>query len=348
MRKKILMILVVLLIMSSSTTVLFANSIEGLEQFLTIFSSMGEGNRKLGAQILNSYLKDMTHGIRDLKNDLGMFLSENNIDTINLMGFTIDDIKSELDRLNTWSLDERSYLVKYISNGDSNGIKKLVNSAGKGVPPLSGDDGFSGGVNIPPNKDESKKDELIKVSFKDIDKHKNKEDIIYLSERGVIEGKTLERFDPDGNLTRAEFMTLIYRVLKLKPIDDKPLAFKDVKVGSWYYQYIKAAFDNKIIEGTSPTTFSPNAKVSRETMVVILMRILNDKEITFTLEKTDKDLLMYKDSDKISNWAELDMFYAVRYGIIKGRTDSTLNPRDFATRGEAAEIVKRLFDLIIK
>lgn len=344
MRKKILMILIILLIMSSSTTILFANSIDGLEQFLEIFSSMGEENRKFGAQILNTYLKDMSNGIRDLKNDLGMFLSENNIDTINSMGFTIDDIKLELGRLNSWSLDERSSLVSYISNGDSKEIKKLVHSAGKGASPLP-----SGGyVNIPPNKDEPKKEELIKILFKDINGHKNEKDIIYLSERGIIEGKTLERFDPDGNLTRAEFMTLIYRVLKLKPIDDKPLAFKDVKVGSWYYQYIKAAFDNKIVEGTSPTTFSPNAKVSRETMVVILMRILNDKEITFTLEKTDKDLLMYKDSDKISNWAELDMFYAVRYGIIKGRTDSTLNPREFATRGEAAEIVKRLFDLIIK
>lgn len=344
MRKKIIMILIILLIMSSSTNVLFANSIEGLEQFLEIFSSMGEDNRKLGAQILNSYLKDMSNGIRDLKNDLGMFLSENNIDTINSMGFTIDDIKLELDRLNSWTLDERSSLVSYISNGDSKAIKKLVDSAGKGSPPLPS----GGSVNLPPNKDEHKKEELIKILFKDIAGHKNEKDIIYLAERGIIEGKTLEKFDPDGNLTRAEFMTLIYRVLKLKPIDDKPLAFKDVKVGSWYYQYIKAAFDNKIVEGTSPTTFSPNAKVSRETMVVILMRILNDKEITFTLEKTDKDLLMYKDSDNISNWAELDMFYAVRYGIIKGRTDSTLNPRDFATRGEAAEIVKKLFDLIIK
>lgn len=338
------MILIILLIMSSSTTILFANSIDGLEQFLEIFSSMGEENRKFGAQILNTYLKDMSNGIRDLKNDLGMFLSENNIDTINSMGFTIDDIKLELDRLNSWTLDERSSLVSYIYSGDSKEIKKLVHSAGKGASPLP--DG--GSVNVPPNKDEPKKEELIKILFKDINGHKNEKDIIYLSERGIIEGKTLEKFDPDGNLTRAEFMTLIYRVLKLKPIDDKPLAFKDVKVGSWYYQYVKAAFDNKIVEGTSPTTFSPNAKVSRETMVVILMRILNDKEITFTLEKLDKDILMYKDSDKISSWAIQDMFYAVKYGIIKGRTSSTLNPRDFATRAEAAEIVKILFDLIIK
>lgn len=353
MGKRISLVLVTLLIISSFLTKpSLAVSNEGLEQFLEIFANMSQDKRRLGSEVLNIYLQDGDSGIENLKKDLGTYLDESNINTLNSMGYSLDDIRSELDRLNSWSMDERTQLVKYISSGDSSNLRKLIGSAGSSIPPISDGGGSGGGVAVSPNKEEPKKEELkeelIRILFKDIDGHKNEIAIIYLAERGIIEGKFPEKYDPDGELTRAEFMTLIYRVLGIKPMNDNPLDFEDVHVNSWYYKYIKAAFDNKIIEGTSSTTFSPDAKVSREAMVVILMRILNDKGITFTLEKLDKDILLYEDADKISNWAMQDMFYGVKYGIIDGRTDFTLNPRDSATRGEAAEIIKKLFDLIQK
>ena len=358
MREKVSLILALLLIISSfSTSISLANSNEGLEQFLDIFIKMDPDKRTLGSQVLNVYLQDADNGIENLKNDLGTYLTQDNVNTLNSMGYSLDYIKTQLDRLNSWSLDERIQLVNHISNGDSNGIKQLINSAGTSIPTIPGGGAGGGGAVLPvkeepkkeeTKKEESKKEELIKVSFKDIKGHKNEEAIVFLGERGIIAGKSPEKYDPDGELTRAEFMGLIYRVLGIKPTNDKPLAFKDVKANSWYYEYIKAAFDNKIITGTSPTTFSPDAKVSREAMVSILMRILKDKGIIFTLEKLDKDILMFVDADKISDWATEDMFYGVKYGIIEGRTDSSLNPRDSATRGEAAEIIKKLFDLIRK
>lgn len=354
MKKKISIILVLLLIASSfSTTISWASSSEALEEFLDIFARMSEERRTLGAQVLNIYLQNESNGVENLKKDLTSYLSTDNINTLNSMGYSLDYIKTELNRLNSWSMDERTQLVNYISSGDSNSIRQLVNTAGNSVETAPGGGSIGGGGAAPPSKEEPKKEEpkkqeLIKLSFKDIKGHKNENAIIFLGERGIIAGKSPEKYDPDGELTRAEFMGFIYRVLGIKPTNDELLAFKDVKIDSWYYEYIKAAFDNKIISGTSSTTFSPDGKVSREAMVSILMRILKDKGIVFTLEKLDKDILMYEDADKISNWAAEDMFYGIKYGIIEGRTDSMLNPKDFATRGEAAEIIKKLFDLIEK
>lgn len=358
MKRKVAIFLAALISASSlSTTVSYGDSDGALEVFLDQLSKVSEDKRETGASVLKVYLEDSDSGIRDLKRDLDSFLNENHIKTIHQKGYSLADVKAELDRLNGWSMDERMLLIDHLSNGDSNGIRDLVSSAGKGTNPAPEGTGSSGGstsggsaITTDPKqgniKENPKKEELIEVNFKDINEHKNKDSIIYLAQRGIIEGKTKDTFDPNGDLTRAEFMTLICRVLGIKPANNEPLAFKDIKVNGWYYEYIKAAFDNKIIEGTSPTTFSPNNKVTREQMVVIIMRILNDKKITFTLDPINKDVLMYKDADKISSWAATDMFYGVKYGIIEGRTETALNPKDFATRGEAAEIIKKLYDLM--
>lgn len=187
---------------------------------------------------------------------------------------------------------------------------------------------------------------MIEVHFKDIENHRYQDDIIYLAQRGIIEGRTEEVYDPEGNLTRAEFMTLIYRVLKLESDIKVELPFKDVSKDSWYYEYVKAAFDNKIIEGTSPTTFSPNRYVTREEMVTVIIRILEIKGALHTIQPSGLDVAMYIDSKDISNWAKDFLFYGVKYGLIEGRTEVELAPREFASRGEAANTIKKLYDVL--
>lgn len=323
-----------------------------LEEVLNVFTTVSEENRKLGATILNEYLKDMENGVENLKNDMDDFLNENQTEKLNSMGYSLNDIKSELDILKNWNLDERNSLIAYIKSGDTNGIRELVNRAGNTEPlnPGNGGSDSQASRENSSSKDNKKdtviEERLLDVFFKDIEGHENREAIIYLGQRGIINGKTPEKFDPNGELTRAEFVNLIYKVLDIEENTDVELEFEDVNIDSWYYGSVKACYDNKIINGTSNKTFSPNEKVSREAMVSIVMRILNNKGLTFNLEKVGKDIGMYKDGGTISDWAMQDMFYGVRYGIIKGRTDSTLRPRDFATRGEAAEIIKKLYDLL--
>lgn len=321
-----------------------------LEAFLGELSGVNSETRKTAATLLRVYMKDETNGIKDLKRDLDLFLNDSHIKKIEDKGYSIEDIKNELDKLEGWNIENRLQLVNYLEAGDGKGIKDLISNKTL-TPPISG----GGGGSTNPTKENKEKTEektveekLLEVNFKDIENHKNREDIVFLAERAIIEGKTKESFDPDGELTRAEFMTLIYRVLGLESDKNKILPFKDVKSNSWYYEYVKAAYENHIVEGTSSTTFKPNDKVTREQMVTIIMRILNSKELTHTLEATDKDLAMFTDSNQASSYAKEYLFYGVKYGIIDGRTDTRLNPKENALRGEAANIVKKLYDILNK
>lgn len=332
----------------------FASDIDegALEIFLDQLSRLDSGDRQLIAARLKAQLKDEENGVENLKRDLDRFLSDSHIKAIEKEGYTVDDVKSELDRLNNWGLEDRLKLVGYISDGNASGIRSLIKDI-EDKPNSDSDTPSTGGDKPRPddeNKGKDKEDieELLQVKFKDIDADKHKEDIIFLAERAIIKGKTEEKFEPNSDLTRAEFMTLVYRVLELESDEAKALPFKDVKKNAWYYEYVKAAYDNKIIKGKSANLFEPNARVTREEMVVIIMRILDSEKITHTLESVDKDLLTFKDSNKISSWAKNQMFYGVKYGIIEGRTETTLKPKAFATRGEAANIIKKLYDALEK
>lgn len=329
-----------------------------LDLFLEKLASMDEETRKGGGTVLREYLRDGDKGIDDLKGDLESIATDGQKESLKRYGYTIDDVKKELDILYNFNQSDRLLLTDYIKSGSTNSIKSLVAKyeGGNGGTSAAGG-GSSQTPTAPTNpptpptnggsNDEST-EKLLEVKFKDIEKHPMKEDIVFLAERGIIEGKTIEKFDPDGDLTRAEFVTLISRVLDLKPKDEKQLPFKDVKENSWYHEAVKIAYDYKIVDGTSTTTFSPNQKVTREQMAVIVMRILNEKGLTPKLKDTGKKLEMYKDSEKISSWAVVHMSYGVKYGIVEGRDETTMSPGEVATRAEAAQIIRKLYDILNK
>lgn len=327
-----------------------------LNLFLEKLASMDEETRKEAGILLKEYLRDGDKGIDDLKRDLEIIVTDGQKESLKNYGYTIDDVKRELDILYSFSQSDRLLLTDYIKSGSISSIKSLVakyeGGNGGGTPVTGGGSSQTSTTPATPTTNGGSNDEstekLLEVKFKDIEKHPMKDDIVFLAERGIIEGKTIEKFDPNGYLTRAEFVTLISRVLKLKPKDEKQLPFKDVKENSWYHEAVKIAYDYKIVDGTSTTTFSPNEKVSREQMAVIVMRILNEKGLTASLKDTGKKLEMYKDSEKISPWAVVHMSYGVKYGIVEGRDETTISPREFATRAEAAQIIKKLYDILNK
>lgn len=346
-------------------TVSRAGSVDenALDVFLMKLAGMSEDNRELGAELIRQYMRDGDEGISQLKKDLDVLAKESHKETLAKHGYTIDDVRNELDVLYGWSHDDRMLLAEYIRNGKTGSIRSLVDKyEGGSVPSTGGESvpGTEGGTTpttgeekpeegkkptVPEEKPEEK---LLKVEFKDIDKHPMKDDIVFLAERGIIKGRTKDKFVPDGELTRAEFVTLISRILKLEPKNENILSFKDVKKTDWFYKTVKIAYDYNIVDGTSPTTFSPNKKVTREQMIVIIMRILNEKEITATLENTGKDIATFKDSEKISSWAVEHVTNGVKYGLFEGKSEETLNPKDAATRAEAAQMLKKLYDILNK
>lgn len=346
--KKVITLFMLLALIISNIS--FAEDIDkgALEVFLEELSNVSKETRKNVVDILKIYFNDDENGIDELVNDIDIFVTDEYIRLIESKGYTLDDVKVELSKLKSWTKEEKSKLLYYLESGNIKGIRSLINQIEEkgdtsgSIPSQGG----SGNAKSDGTTREENQEKLLEVYFKDIENHRYEEDIIYLAQRGIIEGRTKEIYDPDGNLTRAEFTTLITRLLKL-PLDEKShLPFEDVKEDSWYYEFVKAAYDSKIIEGVNKTTFAPNRYITRQEMVKIIVSILENKGILHSIKPSGLDVAMYIDSNNISDWAKEYLFYGVKYGLIEGRTETELAPREFALRGEAANTIRRLYDIL--
>ncbi|SFJ57974.1 S-layer homology domain-containing protein [Paenibacillus sp. UNC496MF] len=169
-------------------------------------------------------------------------------------------------------------------------------------------------------------------SFTDIDNSFAKDAIQRLVEAGIINGVDSKHFDPKGELTRAQFVTLMVKAMNL-PVDTSSMAsntFKDV-VG-WAAPYVDAAYKAGIIQGTGANAFSPNSNLTREQSTVIMVKALQ----TVGEIKGTGVPLTFTDADAISDWAKSYVAMAVAYGLIKGNPDGSFNPQGNATREQAA------------
>lgn len=91
------------------------------------------------------------------------------------------------------------------------------------------------------------------------------------SEKGLMNGVSSEEFAPDGNVTRAMFVTVLYRMHNQPEVEGNA-KFSDVESGSWYEKAVIWASENGIVNGTSEAEFSPDANITREQMATMVYR----------------------------------------------------------------------------
>lgn len=158
----------------------------------------------------------------------------------------------------------------------------------------------------------------------------------YTYDRGWFTGMTETRFQPQGKLTRAMFVTLLGRMAGVEAEARWETSFVDVKQGAYYGPYVAWAQENGIVEGTSQTTFSPNAEVTREQMATFLYRYAKfmGKDVTVS----GSPLSDFQDADVISAYAVDAMAWAASRGILIG-TGKGLEPKGVATRAQGAQIL---------
>ncbi|MBQ5672219.1 MAG: S-layer homology domain-containing protein, partial [Oscillospiraceae bacterium] len=162
----------------------------------------------------------------------------------------------------------------------------------------------------------------------------------YALENGLMRGVSENSFAPNATLTRAMLVTILYS-LEGKPATNKSTPFADVTPSDWYAAPVTWAQQNGIVSGTSATTFSPNANITREQIAVILYKYAAYKGMnTLTLDHN----LHADDADMISDYAISAMNWAVGKGLITGKSATTLNPLDNATRAEIATILYRFIE----
>lgn len=167
-------------------------------------------------------------------------------------------------------------------------------------------------------------------------------DYVYL--RGLMNGVEDEKFAPNGTMTRAMLVTVLYRLNGSEAVKGNN-PFKDVKDGQWYTDAVIWAKENGIVDGVSDTEFAPNANVTREQIATIMCRYA--KFIECSVEDR-ADLAAYTDASSVSSWAADSMRWANYVGLITGRTDTTLVPKGTATRAEVATILMRFCENILK
>lgn len=178
--------------------------------------------------------------------------------------------------------------------------------------------------------------------FSDTAKHWAKADITELSSKLIVDARSDNKFEPDKNITRAEFAIFITKGLGLAGDASSANRFSDVTSGT-NAAYIGAAAKAGIITGNTDGTFKPGSNITREQMALMMVRAMEYAGHNTSLNGSSVQVLTkFKDGAKIQS--KETVAKAVREGIIQGMTANTFAPQGNATRAQAAVMLKRVLD----
>ena len=167
-------------------------------------------------------------------------------------------------------------------------------------------------------------------------------DVEYAVDNGFMRGTSNTTFAPDGIITRAMMVTVLYRA-EGEPEIKGTTTFEDVDTGAYYANAVVWAQQNGIIKGYSETEFAPDQNITREQIAAIMHRYAQYKGYDVRVGE-NTNILSYNDFGIISEYAIASMQYAVGSGSMTGKSESTLNPLDNATRAEIAAILHRFVE----
>lgn len=160
-------------------------------------------------------------------------------------------------------------------------------------------------------------------------------DIYTLKDAGIIGGKSATEFDPEGDVTRAEFAKMVVGLFGYKATSDA-VNFEDCKAEDWFTPYVAAGVEAGVIKGVSDTEFAPNATITREDACTILGRALN--------KVAQSNELKFTDADKVAEYAAPYVALLSELGYVNGYVDGSFAPTNNITRAEAAKIIAGIYN----
>ncbi|RAV00993.1 S-layer homology domain-containing protein [Paenibacillus sp. YN15] len=162
----------------------------------------------------------------------------------------------------------------------------------------------------------------------------------------VVEGDDSGRFAPDRAVSRAEFITLLARLLELeKRTGTAPLSessFADVSSTDYYAQAVEAVRKAGIADGRGEGYFAPDAVITREEMAVLLTRAMRFAGYGMPSGGEASGGPGFADAAAVSPWALPDVEAAAAAGWLGGYEDGAFRPQGSATRAEAAQLLWKL------
>ncbi|BCG60785.1 S-layer homology domain-containing protein [Paenibacillus sp. URB8-2] len=226
---------------------------------------------------------------------------------------------------------------------------------------------------VKPGSDDDADQEVAENNFTyftDIANSWARDEINALADLGIINGFADGTYHPNEYNSRAEIAAILVRAFDLE--SNTTISFNDTK-NHWAENYISTAAASGIVKGINADRFAPNEKVTREQLVVMLIRASglnlkdknpskdNSKESSVTTEvyqgssdgaktpvlqgSSAATLLDFIDEATVSDWAKDSMEIAIKNGIIHGYSDKTLGPQANVTRAEACKMINTLLGL---
>ena len=168
----------------------------------------------------------------------------------------------------------------------------------------------------------------------------------YVTSKGYFNGVADKTFAPADNMTRAMFVTVLFRFHGAKG-DSSQSAFVDVAPGEWYTAAINWAAANKIVDGVGNGKFAPNDPITRAQMCTMIERYLDlyRKAWKVTLPETGSVSVMV-DESAIPAYALAAVKQCQRHGLVNGFEDGTFRPNDLSTRAQVAAVIYRMSYLV--
>ncbi|HIT85577.1 MAG TPA: S-layer homology domain-containing protein [Candidatus Ornithomonoglobus intestinigallinarum] len=204
------------------------------------------------------------------------------------------------------------------------------------------------------------------AEFNDIKGHWAENTINRIADLGIVNGVSEHEFDPDGAVTRAEYLKMIMELTDIETVTPREGECLDGE-GTWYAPYLQSALDKGLIpkemiasyradinvttdeSGNTMSSvvyrgaFNGELQVDREEMAVLTMHMYQYASDSAGMLNTQGSV-SFTDTDSISVWAQPSVRLAVSVGFIEGMGDGSFQPMNTATRAQAATIIGRILD----
>jgi len=164
--------------------------------------------------------------------------------------------------------------------------------------------------------------------------------VVYCLKNKIMQGDENKFFNPSKNITWAELLQILCNMEETKP------EYEFEEDAPWYAAAVKWAEDNKLIY-ENDKDFNPDSEISRQQLASVFYLYAKFKGYDISVGE-ETNILSYDDAFDISEYTIPAMQYVVGLGIINGKTSSTINPEDNATRAEIAVIIHRFIEKVKK
>ena len=167
------------------------------------------------------------------------------------------------------------------------------------------------------------------------------EAVYYVTAMNVTSGVGEGRFGPKVLLSRAMFVTMLYRLAGSPTVDDSKQIFDDVPLNTWYTKSVAWADAQGITVGTGESRFNPKAPIIRQDMAVMIVRFAQSQNAEFLTDDMIIEMF-FADMNCVSDYAKRAVVTCGQKGIFGGDKEGNFMPKKNANRAEAAQVIRNL------